>query len=32
MFEDSSHFFLMEEPQRFMQVMDAWLTRHTPAA
>jgi 3-oxoadipate enol-lactonase len=32
MFEDSSHFFLMEEPQRFMQVMDAWLARHTPAA
>jgi 3-oxoadipate enol-lactonase len=24
-FEGSSHFFLMEEPQRFMQAMDRWL-------
>lgn len=31
-FEDSSHFFLMEEPERFMQVMNGWLERHTPAA
>ena len=29
-FEDSSHFFLMEEPERFMRVMDAWLERHAP--
>ena len=32
MFENSSHFFLMEEPERFMRVMDDWLARHTPAA
>ncbi|HET9471010.1 MAG TPA: alpha/beta fold hydrolase, partial [Usitatibacter sp.] len=30
-FEACSHFFLMEEPGRFMQVMDAWLARHTPS-
>lgn len=30
-FADSSHFFLMEEPQRFMDVMDRWLREHTPA-
>jgi pimeloyl-ACP methyl ester carboxylesterase len=29
-FENSSHFFLMEEPERFMQVMERWLGRHTP--
>lgn len=29
-FEKSSHFFLMEEPVRFMQVLTAWLARHTP--
>jgi 3-oxoadipate enol-lactonase len=29
-FADSSHFFLMEEPQRFMRVMDRWLAEHTP--
>lgn len=31
-FEDSSHFFLIEEPERFMAVMNAWLERHTPKA
>ncbi|MGA8050302.1 MAG: alpha/beta fold hydrolase [Burkholderiales bacterium] len=30
-FEDSSHFFLMEEPERFMKVANDWLGRHTPA-
>jgi pimeloyl-ACP methyl ester carboxylesterase len=30
MFENSSHFFLMEEPERFMRVMNDWLARHTP--
>jgi 3-oxoadipate enol-lactonase len=29
-FEASSHFFLMEEPGRFMEVMAGWLPRHTP--
>jgi 3-oxoadipate enol-lactonase len=29
-FTESSHFFLMEEPERFMAVMDDWLARHTP--
>ncbi len=29
-FEDSSHFFLIEEPERFMQVMNRWLERHAP--
>lgn len=29
-FEESSHFFLMEETARFMAVMDGWLARHTP--
>ena len=32
MFEESSHFFLMEQPERFMQVMNDWIARHTPAA
>jgi len=32
MFEDASHFFLMEEPERFMRLMDDWLARHSPAA
>lgn len=27
-FEDSSHFFLMEEPDRFMALMAGWLARH----
>jgi 3-oxoadipate enol-lactonase len=31
-FEDSSHFFLMEEPERFMDTMNGWLARHTPRA
>ena len=29
-FDESSHFFLMEEPARFMAVMQDWLARHTP--
>jgi 3-oxoadipate enol-lactonase len=29
-FENSSHFFLMEEAERFMRVMNDWLARHTP--
>ena len=29
-FEDSSHFFLIEEPQRFLARMDGWLEKHTP--
>jgi pimeloyl-ACP methyl ester carboxylesterase len=29
-FEDSSHFFLVEEPERFAATLDAWLRRHTP--
>jgi pimeloyl-ACP methyl ester carboxylesterase len=29
-FEDSSHFFLLEEPERFMSVMLEWLGEHTP--
>jgi pimeloyl-ACP methyl ester carboxylesterase len=29
-FEDSSHFFLMEESVRFMDTMNNWLARHTP--
>lgn len=29
-FADSSHFFLMEEHDRFMGVMREWLARHTP--
>jgi pimeloyl-ACP methyl ester carboxylesterase len=31
-FEGSSHFFLMEEPGRFMDTMNGWLARHTPRA
>jgi pimeloyl-ACP methyl ester carboxylesterase len=30
-FEDSSHFFLIEEPQRFMATVADWLTRHAPS-
>lgn len=26
-FEDSSHFFLMEEPERFMKAMDKWFAK-----
>ena len=29
-FENSSHFFLMEEAGRFMDRMNGWLARHTP--
>ena len=29
-FAASSHFFLMEEPRRFMEVMEDWLGRHAP--
>jgi 3-oxoadipate enol-lactonase len=29
-FEDSSHFLLVEEPERFMATMDEWLAEHTP--
>lgn len=31
-FEGSSHFFLIEQPERFMSVMGDWLRKHTPAA
>ena len=31
-FERSSHFFLIEEPERFAATLDGWLRRHTPAA
>jgi 3-oxoadipate enol-lactonase len=30
LFEDSSHFFLLEEPERFIQVLVDWLERQTP--
>lgn len=29
-FEQSSHFFMLEEPERFQAVLDDWLARHTP--
>jgi 3-oxoadipate enol-lactonase len=29
-FEESSHFFLIEQPERFMGVMGEWLEKHTP--
>jgi 3-oxoadipate enol-lactonase len=29
-FKECSHFFIMEEPERFMRNMDAWFTKHTP--
>jgi 3-oxoadipate enol-lactonase len=29
-FEHSSHFFLMEEPEKFMRTIGDWLGRHTP--
>jgi len=32
MFENSSHFFLLEEPERFMRVMNDWLARNTSAS
>jgi pimeloyl-ACP methyl ester carboxylesterase len=30
-FEESSHFFLIEQPERFMNVMGGWLEKHTPS-
>lgn len=30
-FEGRSHFFLMEEPAKFMAVMEEWLARHSPS-
>jgi 3-oxoadipate enol-lactonase len=30
LFEDSSHFFLLEEPERFMQTLESWLERQAP--
>lgn len=30
-FEESSHFFLIEQPERFMGVMGDWLETHTPS-
>jgi pimeloyl-ACP methyl ester carboxylesterase len=30
-FEESSHFFLIEQPERFMSVMGEWLEKHTPS-
>ena len=30
-FEESSHFFLIEQPERFMDVMGGWLEKHTPS-
>ena len=30
-FEESSHFFLIEQPERFMGVMGDWLRKHTPS-
>jgi 3-oxoadipate enol-lactonase len=29
-FEGCSHFFIIEQPERFMASMRQWLTRHTP--
>lgn len=31
-FEGCSHFFIIENPERFMSNMDGWLSRHTPAS
>jgi 3-oxoadipate enol-lactonase len=31
MFDNSSHFFLMEESERFMDIVGDWLVRNTPA-
>lgn len=31
-FEDSSHFFLIEQPQRFMAAVGEWLTKHAPGS
>ena len=30
-FDGSSHFFLIEQPERFMEVMGEWLAKHTPS-
>jgi 3-oxoadipate enol-lactonase len=30
-FSAGAHFFFMEEPQRFMNIMNDWFVRHTPA-
>jgi 3-oxoadipate enol-lactonase len=30
-FEESSHFVLIEQPERFMDVMGGWLEKHTPS-
>jgi 3-oxoadipate enol-lactonase len=30
LFEDSSHFFLLEEPDRFNEALEQWLERNTP--
>jgi pimeloyl-ACP methyl ester carboxylesterase len=29
LFEESSHFFLLEEPERFLEALEGWLGRHT---
>ena len=29
-FADASHFFLVEQPEKFMQVLEAWLASHSP--
>lgn len=29
-FEDSAHFFLIEEPERFMSAVGKWLAKHAP--
>jgi 3-oxoadipate enol-lactonase len=31
-FDGCSHFFLIEQPERFMNVMGEWLTKHTPVS
>jgi 3-oxoadipate enol-lactonase len=31
MFDECSHFFLLEEPERFLQTLLGWLERNTPA-
>ena len=31
MFQDCSHFFLIEEPERFLQTLLGWLERNTRA-
>ncbi len=29
-FANASHFFLIEQPEKFMQVLEAWLSSHSP--